>query len=129
MSRQSEWRKLTEERKHEYDAKRLNTLRIMSMAEVPASVLARGEEWRLFQQTIQGVIEKADAELSELQRGIMAPNVLSHDDLMAVKINGVILSESINALKAVLELPKKIQQDAKAAKEWVEREEWRKQEQ
>ena len=129
MSRQSEWRKLTEERKHEYDGKRLNTLRIMSMAEVPASILARGEEWRLFQQTIQGVIDQAESELTELNTGIMAPNVLSHEDMMAVKINGVILSERINALRAVLALPKKIQQDAKAAKDWVEREEWRKLEQ
>ena len=127
MSRRSDWDSRVEESKHEFEANRLRMLSTLAMAEVPAGKLANGDEWRLYQQAIQNLIDVSKAELEEIKQGLIDPGLVSADDITAKKNRGAIVQERISVLSGVLELPKKIQEDAHAAKEWVEKEQWRQQ--
>ncbi|HUT61230.1 MAG TPA: hypothetical protein VNA25_25555 [Phycisphaerae bacterium] len=127
MNRRDEWSKRVGERKHTQDGERVRALKVAAMSEVPAAQLAHSDGWHLFQQTIQSTLDSAIGELSETQSRMFSPGVVSVEDMMTIKIRVAVLSERVDVLKAVIDLPKSLQENARAAKQWLERDEWRKQ--
>lgn len=125
MSRRDEWQKTIDARDHEQRGAAIRSATAASHAAVPMAALTGSEEWRVYQQMLQGAKETAEAELAGLMPLFLEPSVVTHEALLALKARAVILRERIETLGMAVELPQRIRTDAENARKWLEEEEWR----
>lgn len=124
MSRHSEWRDMLAKKEAMQTNERARQATAIRYAEVEANKLAATQEWQRFQQLLQGAIETAKGELAGIGPALLEPDLVSHDDLLTLKLRGSILVERITTLETVIGLPKMLQEDGEAAERELEEIEW-----
>ena len=122
--RQEQFRGGASQRKVDQQQNMTHLLRSAQHAEVEMSKLARGGEWQHFQELLQGAINHAAEERAKIGPKMMDPALTSHDGLLALKMEGIMLTERIETLTMALELPKIIQEDGSKARKVLEDAEW-----
>jgi hypothetical protein len=122
--REQNFRSKSVERKLGQQQNMTHLLRAASHAEVEFNKLAHGNEWQKYQQLLQGAINHASSERAKIGPKMMDPALTEHGDLLALKMEGIMLTERIESLTMALELPKIIQEDGAKARKLLEESDW-----
>lgn len=101
----------------EEDTRRLVAI---ARAEVMASLLTGTDEWDLFLQNIQAVVNEATAQAHAFQLQIDSP-ATEATDLARLRLHRILALERVRILGAVMELPKDLIEHGKKARQLIER--------
>lgn len=96
----------------------------LARAEVKADRLASGDEWQLYQEMVSGLADQTRTELERIGPQLLDPECVEHAALLKVKLRGQVLHDRLRTLEVLLDLPKRVQEDGEAAREWLREQRW-----
>lgn len=106
-------------KKEEKRQRRAASLELLTRAEVPAKALVGDPKWDIFLSQVQVAIEQSEAQAAGLEAKLADPDVVNHDQIMAVKTSLARVKGRIEAWKAAVELPAQIVSAAEAERDLV----------
>ncbi len=126
MSRYQDWHERLEESKEARALDRKHRAAEVRYAKVDAAKLAESPDWHRFQEIIQGAIFTAKEDLEGIGPAFLDVDLVSHDDLLALKMKGSVLMERVTSLEMVLNMPNMLKESSEVLEKELEEIEWRK---
>jgi hypothetical protein len=112
-----EWQKSLEKRRVRQVKESARELRQMAQAGTAAEQLTAEPRWNLFLQTVKALDEPDQQALEQVEAAILSPTTVAQETLVTLKISHALLRGRLQARAEVLDIPKKLVEDGRNARE------------
>lgn len=113
----SDWKALQQTRVAKARQRARPVLEEHVQAAVHASQLTSSSTWNTFLQMLQPKLDEAAAALEGLEGRFSSPEMLTDDELRGLREQAMLLTERINTITEVLEMPREIMLKGEASRE------------
>ncbi len=115
-----DFEEIKKQKEEESEQRRLVVFHGMAREAVKAEFVTNDENWDLYLSYIQGLIKNAEDMLPGYEKKLLG-DVFEHSEMLLLKSEITRLQERLHVLNFVIELPKKIIENGKKAKQYVDK--------